>query len=188
MTTPRFVLDLREKIGHDPLWMPGVKGVVLRWRPGAEEITEVLLVQRKDNGRWTVPAGILEPGEEPADGMAREVFEETGIRAVPLRLVGVQTTDPTVYPNGDQARYLDVVIALEAESGEASVNDDENLAVEWRDVSALHDVPPLHRRAIDWARSQDERFADDGERVSESAWFVVGGQAQRGDEGEGDDA
>ena len=104
MATPPFVLDLREKIGDHPLWLPGVKGVVLR--PGtAGADAEVLLVQRRDNGRWTVPAGILEPGEEPADGIVREVFEETGVRAVPLRLVGVQALPPTVYPNGDRAQY-----------------------------------------------------------------------------------
>lgn len=204
MTTPQFVLDLRAKIGHAPLWMPGVKGVVLRHAPApsgaaasasdpaasgteaqqvteALPVTEVLLVKRRDNGRWTVPAGILEPGEEPADAMVREVWEEAGIRARALRLVGVQTTQPTVYPNGDQAQYLDVVMALEAVSGEAHVNDDENLAVQWRAVDALEDVPPLHRRAIDWARSQDPRFADPdaAHPLSDAAWFVSAGEVRR---------
>ncbi|RII42905.1 NUDIX domain-containing protein [Galactobacter valiniphilus] len=175
MTTPRFVLELREKIGNAPLWMPGGKGVVLR--AGADG-PEVLLVQRRDNGRWTVPAGILEPGEEPADGIAREVLEETGVVARPLRLVGVQTTQPTEYPNGDRAQYLDVVMALEAEGGEARVNDDENLAVAWRPVARLDDVPPLHRRAIEWARSQDPRYAD-GESTGGGAYFVHDGAAKR---------
>lgn len=198
MTTPQFVLDLRAKIGHAPLWMPGVKGVVLRHAPApsgavvsatvpaassteAQPTVEVLLVQRRDNGKWTVPAGILEPGEEPADAMVREVWEEAGVHARALRLVGVQTTQPTVYPNGDQAQYLDVVIALEALAGEARVNDDENLAVQWRAVDRLDDVPPLHRRAIDWARSQDPRFAgpDTPLPLSDAAWFVSEGQARR---------
>ncbi|MDR2255376.1 MAG: NUDIX domain-containing protein [Arthrobacter sp.] len=175
MTTPRFVLELREKIGHAPLWMPGVKGVVLRAGAGG---AEVLLVQRRDNGRWTVPAGILEPGEEPADGIAREVLEETGVVARPLRLVGVQTTQPTEYPNGDRAQYLDVVVALEPVGGDARVNDDENLAVAWRPVSELDDVPPLHRRAIEWARGLDPRYADGG-AAGGGAYFVHDGEAKR---------
>ena len=31
-----------------------------------DNITDLLLVRRADNGKWTLPAGILEPGEEPA--------------------------------------------------------------------------------------------------------------------------
>ena len=158
MATPPFVLDLREKIGDHPLWLPGVKGVVLR--PGtAGADAEVLLVQRRDNGRWTVPAGILEPGEEPADGIVREVFEETGVRTVPLRLVGVQALPPTVYFNGDRAQYLDVILALDAVAGEAHVHDDESIDVAWRGVHDLDDVPLLHRRAIAWALGQDPRFS-----------------------------
>jgi ADP-ribose pyrophosphatase YjhB (NUDIX family) len=179
MTTPEFVLKLRTKIGHDALWMPGVKGVVLRpaaATAGAEgdAVAEVLLVRRADNGRWTVPAGILEPGEEPADGISREVLEETGVRAHVTRLVGVQTTHPTTYPNGDHAQYLDVIMALEpgSDSGEARVNDDENLEVAWRSVEDLGDVPPLHVRAVRWAVSQDPRFTPGPDAAG---WFVAEG-------------
>ncbi|WP_430646685.1 NUDIX hydrolase [Agromyces sp. GXS1127] len=43
----------------------------------------VLLVRRgapPQRGRWSVPGGQLEPGETFADGAAREVLEETGLR------------------------------------------------------------------------------------------------------------
>ncbi|QIK72500.1 NUDIX domain-containing protein [Propioniciclava coleopterorum] len=179
MTTPEFVLALREKIGDHPLWLPGVKGIVLRAVGEPPDATaEVLLVQRRDNGRWTVPAGILEPGEEPADGIAREVFEETGVTAEPVRLVGVQALPPTVYPNGDRARYLDVIVALDPRSGEAHVHDDESIDVAWRAVDDLADVPPLHRRAIEWALSQDPRFAPTG-AADPAGWFVHDGRPTR---------
>jgi hypothetical protein len=29
MPAPDHILKLREKVGHDPLWVPGVRGVVL---------------------------------------------------------------------------------------------------------------------------------------------------------------
>lgn len=78
----------------------------------------------------------------------REVFEETGVRAVPLRLVGVQALPPTVYPNGDRAQYLDVILALDAVVGEAHVHDDESIDVAWRGVHDLDDAaaaPARHR-------------------------------------------
>lgn len=178
MVTPRFVLDLRRKIGHDPLWMSGVKGVVVRRTPAGGG--EVLLVRRADNGRWTVPAGIIEPGEEPGDAIEREVEEETGVQARVTRLVGVSTTQPTVYPNGDQAQYLDVVMALEAVDpfgGQERVNDDENLAVQWRDVEDLEDVPPLHVRAIEWTLEQDARFSA---TPATGARYLLGGEVRGG--------
>ena len=145
MATPDFILELRNKIGTDPLWLPGVKVVLLHEG-------RVLLVRRADNGRWTLPAGILEPGEEPAVAAVREVFEETGVHCEVTRLVGVATTDQAVYPNGDRAQYLDVIMAAAFLGGEARVNDDENLEVAWFAFDGMPEVPPKHARAIAWAR------------------------------------
>ncbi|GAA3703396.1 NUDIX domain-containing protein [Arthrobacter ginkgonis] len=171
MPIPDFILALRAKIGTDPLWLPGVKAVVLRPGapaaddggegeggndgPGNDGAGEVLLVRRADNGRWTLPAGILEPGEEPARGCVREVLEETGVSARVVRLAGVGTTDPVVYPNGDQAQYLDVVFGLEYVAGQARVNDDENTDVRWFPLEDLPDLPPKHLRALAWAVDPD---------------------------------
>src|SRR4051812_46646689 len=44
-----------------------------------EEHGRILLIQRKDNGLWAMPGGDLEVGETPAEGVCREVWEETGI-------------------------------------------------------------------------------------------------------------
>lgn len=145
MPTPEFIVEMREKIGHDPLWLPGVKIVVIHRN-------RVLLVRRADNGRWTLPAGILEPGEEPAIAAVREVLEETAVRCTITRLVGVATTDDALYPNGDRAQYLDIIMAAEYLSGDAKVNDDENLEVAWFPVDGTPALPPKHQRAIDWTR------------------------------------
>jgi 8-oxo-dGTP diphosphatase len=45
----------------------------------------VLFVRTAYRSRWGVPGGLLERGEEPADGARREVLEETGLR---VELVG----------------------------------------------------------------------------------------------------
>ena len=94
MPTPAYITELREVWGHRPLLLPGVSGVVLRGDPGHEQ---VLLGQRSDNGRWSVPAGIVEPGEQPADSLVRELWEETRVRVVVERLVSV-IADPGESP------------------------------------------------------------------------------------------
>ena len=59
-----------------------VAGVVLR------DDGRILAVQRRDNGRWEPPGGVLELGETFEDGVRREVAEETGISVVVERLTG----------------------------------------------------------------------------------------------------
>jgi ADP-ribose pyrophosphatase YjhB (NUDIX family) len=60
-----------------------VTGIVVR------EDGRVLAIQRRDDNRWVPPGGVLELAETPADGVAREVLEETGIKVRADRLTGV---------------------------------------------------------------------------------------------------
>ena len=71
MPVPDFLKLLREHVGHDLLPLVGVTAVVL-------DQEKVLLHRRSDDGRWATPGGILEPGEQPAPAVVREVWEETG--------------------------------------------------------------------------------------------------------------
>jgi ADP-ribose pyrophosphatase YjhB (NUDIX family) len=49
----------------------------------------MLLIRRADNAKWAMPGGALEVGETPAEGVVREVLEETGVRCRAVALVGV---------------------------------------------------------------------------------------------------
>ena len=60
-----------------------VTGIVLR------DDGRVLAIKRHDDGRWVPPGGVLELDETPQDGVAREVYEETGLKVQPVRLSGV---------------------------------------------------------------------------------------------------
>lgn len=131
MPTPKFILDLRAKIGHELLWLTGLTGVVLN------DQGEVLLVQRADNGRWSLIGGILEPGEQPALAVVREIQEETAVVAEVDRLLSVETTPPAAYPNGDRVQFLDLCFSCHALGGEARVNDDESTDVRWWPLTAL---------------------------------------------------
>jgi 8-oxo-dGTP pyrophosphatase MutT (NUDIX family) len=134
--TPEFVSTLRAHVGHDPLWLSTATGVVL------DDDDRVLLGRRSDTGRWALPGGIIDPAEAPADAVAREVLEETGVVAVPERLVAVTVLPPMTYPNGDQVRYLDLAFRCRPVGGKARVNDSESLEVDWHPLGAL---PALSR-------------------------------------------
>jgi ADP-ribose pyrophosphatase YjhB (NUDIX family) len=49
----------------------------------------ILLIRRADNAKWAMPGGALEVGETPAEGVLREVREETGVSCRAVALVGV---------------------------------------------------------------------------------------------------
>jgi 8-oxo-dGTP pyrophosphatase MutT (NUDIX family) len=93
---PEFVVAIRDKIGHDPLWLPAVTAVIRRGH-------EVLLVERSDNGRWAPVTGIVDPGEEPAIAAAREALEETGVVISVDRLASTDAHPEIVHVNGDRA-------------------------------------------------------------------------------------
>ena len=49
----------------------------------------VLVIQRRDNGQWQPPGGVLELGETFEEGVRREILEETGILVEVQQLTGV---------------------------------------------------------------------------------------------------
>ena len=83
-----------------------------------EEGSRVLLVRRANDpfrGLWTLPAGFINGGEDPAEAAARECFEETGLNVRVKRLVGVYSHPDqlVVYKDGNKAFI--VAIHFEAE-------------------------------------------------------------------------
>ncbi|ACQ78838.1 NUDIX hydrolase [Beutenbergia cavernae DSM 12333] len=131
MPVPEYVARLRAAVGHELLWLPGVSAVV------TDPADRVLLGRRTDNGLWAIPGGILDPGEEPAVGLRREILEETGVLARTEALVLVDTTDVVHYASGDSAQYLNLTFWCVATGGEAHVADDESTAVGWFARDAL---------------------------------------------------
>lgn len=144
MATPEFVLALREKVGHAPLWMSGVTALVLD-----AEHEHLLVVRRADTGAWTPVTGIIDPGEEPAVAGRREILEEAGIDAHPVRLVDVRTLPTITYPNGDQAQYLDLCFLFEADGAQRPhPADGENTDARWAPLDALPDLNDRFREQL----------------------------------------
>jgi 8-oxo-dGTP diphosphatase len=94
-----------------------------------------LIVQRRDNGHWEPPGGILEHGETIDDGLRREVFEETGLKIEPGPLTGV-------YQNMSR-HIIALAFRCQAVGGELAENDEAS-AFRW---VTSQDVPPLMAEA-----------------------------------------
>lgn len=163
MGTPQFILNLRKKIGHDELWLPGVTGVILRSGDGGGgegTAQEVLLVQRSDNHHWTPVTGICEPSEQPDTAIMREALEETGLQIQVDRLLWVQAIDALTYINGDIASYMDTAFACSVVPGTSSiphVADEESVAVGWFHVDELPAMKPRFEHLITIASTGTSR-------------------------------
>jgi 8-oxo-dGTP diphosphatase len=129
-----YLRKLRARIGHDLVLMPGVVGIVIN------AAGEILVERTQDSGDWWLPGGAVDPGEEPADAVAREIWEETGVRVVPERLVATYAEPLSRYPNGDQVLYVSMAFACRPVGGQAHVHDEESLEVGY---FAPGDLPPL---------------------------------------------
>jgi 8-oxo-dGTP diphosphatase len=160
MPIPRYVAGLRGRVGNDLLMLPGATAVVV------DRAGRLLLGQRADNGRWTLPGGAVDPGEQPAEAVVREVYEETGVHVAVERLAGVVLRQ-SHYANGDVCQYMAVWFRCRATGGTARVNDEESLAVGWYHLDAL----PAELDAFD--RLRIDTALDD----SAPAWFARPGQS-----------
>jgi len=79
----------------------------------------IVLVQRRDNGRWSLPGGIVDWGEDIPTTVRRELEEETGLNLIYInRLVGVYS-DPSRDP-----RFHSIAVVIEAKvEGEIQIHD-----------------------------------------------------------------
>lgn len=109
----------------------------------------VLLVRRSGEpfrGLWTLPAGFVNAGEDPAEAAARECLEETGLSVRVTRVFDIVA-------GKEHPRGADFVIVYEAEviSGALQADDDAD-AAEWFDKNNL---PPLAFRATQVILARD---------------------------------
>jgi 8-oxo-dGTP diphosphatase len=80
---------------------------------------QIVLIRRKDDGRWSLPGGMVDWGEDVPHAVRRELMEETGLEVVTIRrLVGVYSS-----PNRDP-RIHSICITVEVEvQGKMAITD-----------------------------------------------------------------
>lgn len=134
---------------------PAVTVDVAAFRPGPCG-PEILLVRRGKppfQGRWALPGGFLDLGEELEDAARRELREETGLEVEHLEQIGAFGRigrDP-------RGRTITIVYGAFAPAGAEVRGGDDADEARWFSLGAL---PPLAfdhdeivRRAAEWWRS-----------------------------------
>jgi NAD+ diphosphatase len=100
------------------------------------------------NGRYSVLAGFVDPGETPEEAVAREILEESGVTVKNIRYFGSQSWP---FPNSMMLGFN-----AEWESGEPNADGGELSDVRWFTPDEMPDLPPpisISRQLIDdWLR------------------------------------
>ncbi|MDH7571556.1 MAG: NUDIX domain-containing protein [Armatimonadota bacterium] len=128
MPISAYLKSLRDQIGSRLVLMPGVAAVI------RDDEGRVLLMRRRDDETWGLPAGATDPGEAPAQTLLREVWEETGLRVAPVRILGVFGGEPGfrfTYPNGDVVEYTAILFECRVVGGSLHPRDGEALELRY---------------------------------------------------------
>lgn len=102
-----------------------------------EQEGKILLVRRANSpqrGLWTLPAGFVDAGEDPARAAERECAEETGLTVQVSSLIDV-------IPGQEHERGAHILIVYRADilGGELKAEDDVDRAA----FFSITDLPPL---------------------------------------------
>jgi len=69
-------------------------------RGGVFRGAEVLLVRERSDGRWTLPGGWVDVNDAPSAAVAREILEESGYHARPVKLAALVDKNRHPHPPG----------------------------------------------------------------------------------------
>lgn len=115
-----------------------------------EGTLQILLIQRKNEpfaGRWALPGGFVDENEKLQKAAARELQEETGLRAGKLEQFGV-FGDPGRDPRG---HTVSVGFMGEARGNRKAAAGDDAEGVRWFATSRLPKLAFDHRKVIQQA-------------------------------------
>lgn len=135
---------LRQFVGQRPLILPG-SVVIIRNKLG-----EVLL-QKRPEGRWGLPGGLMNLGESFEQVAQREVLEEVGLEIKNIKLLQVYSGEEnyTKAPNGDEFYSVTAVYTTDEVSGELNSDSNETVDVKYFRMDNLPDqMVGSHKRFI----------------------------------------
>ena len=116
---------------HDVVRHPGATAILALDGKGN------MLMERQyrsavDRVVWEIPAGKIDPDEDPAVCAARELEEETGYRAGVLRYL-----TPIAVALGYSDEIVHLFLATDLTRGETNLDEDEFVDVQWVPVSQV---------------------------------------------------
>jgi 8-oxo-dGTP pyrophosphatase MutT (NUDIX family) len=139
--------------------VPSVNSIVVN------DQRQILLIQRTDNGNWSLPGGAMDLGESIRQAAIRETLEETGIQTEITGINGIYTNPNHVlhYTSNDEVRQeFSVVLTARPVAGQPTPSS-ESSRVEWVTPKKLDDHPmhaSMRKRLAHYLSGRTEPYLD----------------------------
>jgi ADP-ribose pyrophosphatase YjhB (NUDIX family) len=140
---------LRDLVGSRTLIIAATRSIL------QDDEGRMLLIRRKDNGQWALPAGAVELGESVLDCCRREVREETGLvvlAAVPMAIYSeprFQWTDHY----GNRRQMLTIVMLVNEWGGHIRRQTPETTDCRFFALADLPELPELYAETVEDLKS-----------------------------------
>lgn len=128
----------------------GVGGMALNERFEVLAVKEKRAPAATSQGSWKLPGGLLELGEEIADGVAREVLEETGVTARFRAVLAQRHQHGAAFGRSD----LYCACLLQPETAEISIQESEIGEARWLPLAEYYEST----KATSARQGLDENF------------------------------
>lgn len=142
-----YIQHMRSKIGSAKFIHPGARIII------ENDKKEILVIERRDNGKMGLPAGAIENGETITECIIREVKEETGLDLIEVEVIGISSnpTNETVkYPNGDEIQYFTIEFYATNWTGEIRVIDTNEVSkARFVDSDLVKSIPKNERSTLE---------------------------------------
>lgn len=127
-----YIQQLRSIIGTKPIIAPGSAIIVMN------NENELLLQLRSDTLDWGIPGGGMELGDSFEETAKKELYEETGLIANRLEVIGLASGKEFYYkfPHGDEIYNATVIFKASDVTGTLT-KDEESLEIDYFPLDSL---------------------------------------------------
>lgn len=120
----------------------------------------ILMIRRTDNNLYSIPGGMVEPGESLTQAAVREVKEETGVDVEIITLIGLYSNPDHViaYDDGEVRQEFSICFRARTIGGELRTSS-ESSEVHWvhpGNLAAMN-IHPSIRLRIDHGHENRDR-------------------------------
>ncbi len=137
---------LRSRLGSKPIIVPAVRAVTFD-----EAGDSILLIRRRDDSRWALPAGGIELGESINAALVREFTEETGLLVSSAVLFAIHSGPKHAFTNryGDQLERITFCFKVSHKASAPRKTTSETIDLKYFAISDLPELSAAHHATIE---------------------------------------
>ncbi|PGS46512.1 NUDIX domain-containing protein [Bacillus sp. AFS041924] len=116
-----YIGKLRNLVGNQKLIVPSIRAII------EDQKGNILFIERKGKGGWSMPAGSIELGESIFECLVREVKEETGLEVLSAKVIAIYSNPKYGQKNkfGDEYQLFEFLFLVDEWKGSLIKNTEE---------------------------------------------------------------